>query len=196
MNLNGEYLSLHELEALSFARRGIGIHIHRSVIMINCERISLSDNVRIDAFSILSAGKAIQIGRNVHVGSHCVLTGKETIELGDFSGLSHGVKIYASSDDYSGGAMTNPTVPDPYRTVQHGAVRIGRHAIVGSGTVILPNAEVGEGCAVGALSLVNRALEPWTICSGIPAKCRRRRKKKLLDLEAAWLNNEENSMLD
>jgi acetyltransferase-like isoleucine patch superfamily enzyme len=192
MNMNGEFLPQEDLHKLGLARFGAGVLVHRSVVLINCDQISLGDFVRIDAFSILSAGQKIQVGRNVHIGAHCILTGQESIILDDFSGLSHGVKVYASSDDYSGAAMTNPTVPENYRRVQSAPVHVGRHAIVGSGTVILPGAHIGEGCAVGALSLVNHPIDPWGIYVGIPAKKTGSRSQNILALETEWLGSAGN----
>ncbi|CAN5253355.1 acyltransferase [soil metagenome] len=190
MNLNSEFLPQEALESLGFGRLGVGVLIHPSVILINCGQISLGDFVRIDAFTILSARQTITLGRNVHIGAHCILTGQESIALADFSGLSHGVKIYASSDDFSGTTMTNPTAPQRYRQVESRPVHIGRHAVVGSGTVILPGSEIGEGCAVGAMSLVNSSIDAWDIYAGIPAKKIGVRNRALLELEAQWLSDD------
>lgn len=186
-NLNGEFLEQKELEALDLAELGKGVCVHRSVVLVNCSSISFGDFVRVDAFSIISAGSGVRIGRNVHVGAHCVLVGTANITLGDFSGLSHGVKIYSSSDDYSGAAMTNPTVPEKYRLTHNAGVSVGRHAIIGTGSVILPGCGIGEGVAVGALTLVNRALDPWSIYAGTPVRRIGPRNRNILALEAQLL---------
>jgi len=47
---------------------------------------------------------------------------------------------------------------------------LGKHCIVGSNSVVLPNVKFNEGSSVGALSLVNRDLEAWKLYAGIPAK--------------------------
>ena len=59
---------------------------------------------------------------------------------------------------------------------------IGRHVIVGTGSTILPGVKLGEGCAVGAMSLLNRDAEPWGIYHGIPARRRGERSRELLSL--------------
>lgn len=41
--------------------------------------------------------------------------------------------------------MTNPTMPSKYTGVQRDDVLIGKHAIVGSGSVVLPGVVLGEG---------------------------------------------------
>jgi len=73
--------------------------------------------------------------------------------------------------------LTGPTVPDRYRRPQRGAIKLGRHAIVGAGSVVLPGVELGEGAAVGALSLVSRSLPPWTVSVGVPARPKKERRR-------------------
>ena len=82
------------------------------------------------------------------------------------SGLSHGVKIYTKSDDYSGKFLTNPTVPEEYTSKKTGSVILGKHAIIGSNSIVLPGVTIGEGTAVGALSLVTKSLGEWGVFFG------------------------------
>ena len=64
------------------------------------------------------------------------------------------MSIYSSSDDYSGAAVTNLMAPEAYTNVQRADVYLGRHVIVGSGSVVLPGIKIAEGAATGSLSLV------------------------------------------
>lgn len=127
----------------------------------------------------------MEIGSHVHIAGWCYLSAGEGIRMDDFSGLSQGVRVYSMTDDYSGHHLTNPTVPAKFTGVTRGPVHISRHVVVGSGTVILPNVTIGEGSAVGALSLVTKSLDSWGVYFGCPAKRLRRRSQKLLELEAA-----------
>jgi galactoside O-acetyltransferase len=101
--------------------------------------------------------------------------------------LSSRVSIYSSSDDYSGSTLTNPTVPDSYKDVLHAAVSLGRHVIVGSGSVILPGIRLEEGVAIGALSLVTKNCLAFGVYAGIPAKRIKDRKRDLLELERRFI---------
>lgn len=178
------FLNRRALRRLGFAAIGADVLVSDKVSIHGAPRIMLGDHVRIDDFCVLSAGdEGMRIGSHVHVACHCTLIGKALIELGDFSGLSARVAVYSSSDDYSGAGMTNPTVPMEFRRVTDAPVRIGRHAIVGAGAVILPGVTIGEGAAVGALTLVTRSLEPFMIYSGIPARRVGERARTLLELE-------------
>ena len=108
----------------------------------------------------------VRIGAYVHIGAGCYLAGGGGIIMDDLSTLSQGVKIYSINDDYSGASLTNSTVPSIYKLVKEAPVHLGRHVIVGAGSVVLPGANIAEGSAVGALSLVSQATAPWGIYGG------------------------------
>jgi acetyltransferase-like isoleucine patch superfamily enzyme len=188
------FLDPDALARLGFRQLGRQVSISDRASLIHPERMSIGDQARIDDFCVLSAGTGgIAIGRHVHIGCMCSLLGQEAILLEDFSGLSSRVAIYSSSDDYSGRTMTNPTVPAAFTGVQHGAVRLGRHAIIGAGSVVLPGVTIGEGAAVGALSLVLRDCAPFTTYHGNPAVRIGPRSRRVLELEREFLARGEPS---
>lgn len=178
------FLTEDELEAAGFLFIGRNVRISRLASIHGHSRIKVGDNSRIDDFSVLSAGPGgIDIGRYVHIAVMCSIIGAARIEMQDFSGLSSRVSIYSSSDDYSGAAMTNPTVPSEFTDVDSRPVVIGRHVIVGAGAVILPGSVLGEGVAVAALALVRGNLEDFGIYAGVPCRRVRERSRQLLDHE-------------
>lgn len=173
-----------ELERMGFAALGAEVQVSDRAALYGVSRIALGDHARIDDFCVLSAGEGgIAIGRHVHVAVFCSLIGAGRIELGDFAGLSSRVSIYSSSDDYTGQAMTNPTVPAEFTRVESAPVTLGRHVIVGAGSVLLPGVTLEEGAAVGALSLVSRHCEAFTVYSGVPARRVGPRSRELLEVE-------------
>lgn len=181
-------LSRTAIEQMGFASIGGNVHISDKASFYGTARISLGDNVRIDDFCVLSAGAGgIQIGQHVHVAVYSSLIGAGKITLSDFCNVSSRVAIYSSSDDYSGATMTNPTIPAEYTGVTHADVFLGKHVIVGSGSVILPGVTLHEGVAVGALSLINRDCEAFGIYAGNPAKKLKDRKRDLLEVEQRFL---------
>jgi len=186
------FLDRTSIERLGFRAVGQNVLVSDKASFYNCANISLGDNVRIDDFCILSAGKnGIEIGRHVHVACYSSLIGAGRIRIGDFANISSRVSIYSSSDDYSGATMTNPTVPAQWTGVIHADVEIGRHVIVGCGSVVLPGTTLGEAAAIGALSLVNRDCAPFCIYGGTPARFIKERKRDLLALEQALLGSIE-----
>lgn len=179
------FLSRDAVLAIGFARVGEHVLIDESARFYGAGRISIGSNVRIDAFVVLSAGVGgIVVGDHNHLAVGVVMVGAARIQLGSFVGLSARTTVYSSNDDYLGFALTGPTVPDRFREVETAPVVVGDHAIVGTGAVILPGVTIGEGAAVGALSLVKRDVAPFTIVAGTPARVIGTRRRDLLDLEA------------
>jgi acetyltransferase-like isoleucine patch superfamily enzyme len=172
------------VEAKGFASVGRNVLISDRASFYGAERIAIGNNVRIDDFCVLSAGvDGIAIGNYVHVAVYSSLIGRGRIVLSDFCNISSRVSIYSSSDDYSGATMTNPMVPETFTGVRHDKVTVGRHVIVGCGSVVLPGVTLGDGVAIGALSLVNKDCRAFGIYAGAPAKFVRERKRDLLDAE-------------
>ena len=185
-------LSEDQVSAIGFAEVGKNVQISAKASFYGASRIKIGNNVRIDDFCLLSAGAGgIEIGNYIHVAAYSLLIGAGKIRLSDFSGLSSRVSIYSSSDDYSGGFLTNPTVPSDYTNVSHADVFIGKHVIVGSGSVILPGVTLHNGVAIGALSLINKSCEEFTIYAGNPAKKIKNRKRDLLEVENNFLSSLE-----
>src|SRR5262249_56740139 len=139
------------------------VKIDRSVRIYGAERLEIGDHVRIDAYCVLSCGaEGISIGNHVHLGVYVFLSGAARIEVQDFAGLSGRVSVYSSNDDYSGAVLTGPTVPDDLRNVTDAPVVVGRHAIVGAGSVVLPGVTIGVGAAVASLRLVRQDVDDFT----------------------------------
>lgn len=178
------FLTRDEIDSMGFHSVGENVYLSDRASYYNCKKISIGNNVRIDDFSVLSAGEGgIQIGNYIHIAVYSSLIGAGRIVLKDFSNISSRVSIYSSNDDYSGEYMTNPMVRHELTNVMTGPVTIGKHAIIGSGTVILPGLSIEDGVAVGALSLVTKNCEAFGVYLGVPAKKIKERKRKLLDLE-------------
>lgn len=187
--LNPGFYDENDLRSCGFRSIGKNVRIAKNCTVVGAENIEIGSNVRIDGYCSVFAAEpgTLRIGSHVHVGSYCLLSAGDGIVLEDFSGLSQGVRIYSRTDDYSGEYLTNPTVPPKYTGGVHGPVVISRHVIIGSGSVVLPNVTIGEGSAVGAMSLVTKSLEPWGIFFGCPAKRIKSRSNQLLRLEQALL---------
>lgn len=183
---NPGYVGTDELRSYGFGSVGENVCIGRNCTIIGYERIRIGSNVRIDGPStiVVGAQSELIIGSFVHISAGAHLAASCPMEFSDFSGLSQGVRIFTATDDYSGATLTNPTVPKEYKAVTTGPVRLGRHVIVGVGSVILPNVTIGDGSSVGAMSLVTKSLPKWSVCVGIPCRRVKDRAKDLLALEA------------
>ncbi len=186
---NPGYFNSEDLIKMGFGKVGNNVQIAKNSTIVGIKNIFLGDDIRIDGYTtIIAANKGkLYIGNNVHIGGYALLSCGDDIVMSDFSGISHGVRIYTSNDDFSGESLTNPTIPKKFTNVKKGKVTLGKHVIVGSGSVILPGVNIGDGSCVGALSLVTNSLEEWGIYFGSPLKRIKKRSQELLKLEKLYL---------
>ena len=183
-------LDRRSIEAIGFRSVGQDVQISDRASFYGAERIELSDHIRIDDFCVISAGAGgVYVGRHVHIAVATTLIGTGKITISDFCNFSSRVAIYSSSDDYSGAKMTNPLIPSEYSGVNHADVALGKHVIVGCGSVILPGVVIEDGVAIGALSLVTKHCIEFGIYAGVPARRIKERKRDLLKLEEIFLKS-------
>lgn len=180
------FYTKEEISEIGFASVGENVLISKKASIYSPHKISIGNSVRIDDFCILS-GK-ISLGNYIHIAAFSAFFGGECgIKVYDYSNISSKNCIYAISDDYSGDTMTNPMIPDKYKRIQSEEVVIYKHVIIGSGCVVLPGVVLGEGSSFGAMTLINKSSEPWSINAGIPVKKIKDRSKKLLELEKQFM---------
>jgi dTDP-4-amino-4,6-dideoxy-D-glucose acyltransferase len=187
------------VDARSLAACGNRVTIDPSVRLFgDPAKLQIGDDVRIDSLCLISIGdQGIRIGRNVHIAAGCFIYGfGGRVTLEDFSGLSARVTIYTASDDYRTGCLTNPTVDAAFRNLDRGPVRLEKHAIVGAGSVILPNTTIGFGAAVGALTVIRKNVDPGSIVVGNPSRVipGKRDLEKLRLLEREYLSGRQDGM--
>ncbi|WP_104731173.1 acyltransferase [Helicobacter muridarum] len=190
------FYTKEELLTLGLSSVGDNVLISKKASIYSPQTISIASNVRIDDFVILS-GK-IEIANFVHIGAFSALIGgMEGIVIEDFVGISIGCKIFASSDDFSGGSLSNPMIPNEFKNVCSAKVVLQRHSLLGSGSVILPTSKgLAQGVSVGALSLVMRPNKPFGIYFGSPAKRIMERDKNILLLEEEFLKTKALNLSD
>lgn len=114
----------------------------------------------------LFIGKDCEIGDNVHIvaygkvriGDNCLMASKIFI-----SDTNHG--------DYSKeGQDSSPDTAPNKRPLVSGEVTIGNNVWIGENVCILPNVNIGDGCIIGANSVVNKDIQDNSIAAGSPAK--------------------------
>lgn len=155
------YYSELQLKKLGFKKVGKNVRISNSCKFYSFKG-EVGNNTRVDDYSIFKG--QIYIGNNVHISSFCHLAavgGK--IIIGDLTGISNKVSIYAVTDDFIGDFLTNPTVSEKFKNVTKGEVTIGKNVSIGSHCLILPNVRIGNSCSLGAMSLINKDLKSGQI---------------------------------
>lgn len=168
-----------ELKGLGLKAYGDNVLISRNAKFYGAGNISIGNNVRIDDFCILSGH--ITIGSNIHIGAYVALYGADGIILEDYTGISARSTIYSAMDDFSGDHLIGPIHPEGTTKVAGGPVTLRRYSQLGAHCLIFPKVEIGEGCIIGACSMVRHNTEAWTIYVGMPAQKLKERSRGLLN---------------
>jgi acetyltransferase-like isoleucine patch superfamily enzyme len=125
---------------------------HHVVVREECR---IGDDVSVWSNTVVDYG--CRLGDRVKVHSNCYLA--QYTELLDDAFLAPGVTI--ANDLYPGSADSAAVMSGPL---------IGRGAQIGVNVTLLPFVRIGDGCLVGAGSVVTRDLPPGTVAFGNPAR--------------------------
>jgi acetyltransferase-like isoleucine patch superfamily enzyme len=176
---------------------GRGVIFGRNLVIRHPDKISLGNGVVIDDYALLDArgggengieigdrtlihrGSVVQakagpvrIGAETNVGAGSVIVSMGGTYIGDRVGIGGGCYI-------SGGSFGIATKDGSLRDQQKytkGPVRLDDKVWLGMRVTVLDGVHVGEGCIVGAGSLVTRDLPPYSVAAGHPAEIRGRRE--------------------
>ena len=124
-------------------------------------------------------GPNIEVGNDVFINRDVYIDSKGGVILGNFVGLTEGVKIFTHTHSES-----------VHSERSYGRVIIKDFAKIYANSLILPGVTVGEQAIVAANSLVAKDVAPNMVAGGIPAKVIRERKtdgKVGKELNHIWL---------
>ena len=118
----------------------------------------------------LTIGTAARLSDYVHIA--CL----DRIAIGDH--LLCGSRVLISDHThgrYAGPKASDPAIPPAQRPLSSAApVRVGSNVWLGEGVSVLAGADIGDGCIIGANSVVTGPVPPCTIAVGAPARPVRR----------------------
>jgi acetyltransferase-like isoleucine patch superfamily enzyme len=159
--MESPYFTREELLAFGFSRVGDPVWISRKCSFYAI-RGALGDHVRMDDFCVVKG--EVSLGSYIHVAGFCSLSGVAApLLLEDCCSVGNRVSIYTGSDDFHADALAGNTVPASMVHTLTGRVRLGRGALVGAHSVVMPGVDVGDGAAVGAQCVVTKSVPPGTI---------------------------------
>ncbi len=120
--------------------------------------------------------KRLIIGRNVKLGDNVHLVAGQRVVIGE--GCLFASNVFVSDTDHGSyrgdGQDSSPDTPPDARPLLCRPVEIGRNVWVGEGACILPGAKIGDGCVIGAHSVVKGAIPDGCVAAGCPARVVRR----------------------
>jgi len=169
-----------ELQDMGFKSIGKGCMISRKASFYGVGKMSIGNNVRIDDFCLMSG--SITLGNNIHISAYVALYGSEGIEFENYTGISSRSTIYSAMDDFSGDYLVGPIHPEEKTHLVGGKVTVKAFTQIGANVLVFPNLTIGEGCVVGACSMVRKDLDPWGIYYGLPVLRVKNRKQGMKSL--------------
>jgi acetyltransferase-like isoleucine patch superfamily enzyme len=106
------------------------------------------------------APKGFKIGLNSCINRQCLLDTRGGIEIGNHVTIGPRVVIMTADHDILSSQFKGRRRP----------VKIHNFAFIGTGAILLPGIEIGEGSVVAAGAVITKDTEPYTIYGGTPAK--------------------------
>ena len=126
-----------------------------------------------------------RIGKNARISPSVRVWAPWNLVVGDEVAIAHDVDCYcvdrltigdhATVSQYSFLCTASHDISDPHMGLITAPIQIGSQSWVCAGVFVSPGVTIGEGAVVGAMSVVTRDVEPWTVVAGNPAKYRRTR---------------------
>lgn len=107
----------------------------------------------------------ISVGNRVFVGRDTIVTGRTRIVIGDDTLIGPHVIINSGNHVFADHARL--VSAQGYDAKE---ILIGRDVWVGAAVVILAGSTLGDGCIVGAGSVVRGVWEPYSVVAGVPAR--------------------------
>jgi acetyltransferase-like isoleucine patch superfamily enzyme len=133
-------------------------------------RIVIGPDTVIDSFvKIKPTGGSgdVIIGAGCHLNSGTVFYSGNGIRLGDGVLVAANCTLAPVNHEYR---KRSETIVAQRFGPSRGGIDIGSDSWLGAGCVVLDGATVGEGCVIGALSLVRGVLPAYSVCVGRPAR--------------------------
>lgn len=103
--------------------------------------------------------------------------GETKLSIGSFCSISEEVAILLGGEHRTDWVSTYPFNvvfaaghPTPGHPATKGDIAIGNDVWIGRGAVILSGVTIGDGAVIAAQSVVTKAVEPYTIVGGNPAR--------------------------
>jgi len=123
----------------------------------------------------------------VHVYPSARIWAPWNLEIGDESGVADGVTLYSQGRITLGKRVVvsqgsylcagTHDFEQPGFPLITAPIVIHDHVWIAAQAFVHPGVTIGEGCVVGARSVVTKDLPAWMVCSGFPAKPLRERKR-------------------
>ncbi|MEP6803990.1 MAG: acyltransferase [Flavobacterium sp.] len=158
-------LELQDFNKSNFKFRGSNVSIKYNCSLLNCESISLYNNVKLNLGVVLQPGYwEISVGENSIINQYSCIYGHALI----------GENVMIAPHVMLAGGYHNSSKTDIPMMLQgdgsKGPIVIEDDVWIGANSVIMDGVTIGKGSIVGAGSVVTKNVQPYEIVFGNPAK--------------------------
>lgn len=115
--------------------------------------------------SLMAVGKGLVIGAYSSMGNDCFIGAAGGVVIGEHVAMGQNVRFHSENHNYA-----NPDIPIHEQGVTNKGIVIGNDCWVGAGVVFLDGVHVGDGCVIGANSVVTKDIPSMTVAAGAPAR--------------------------
>jgi acetyltransferase-like isoleucine patch superfamily enzyme len=164
---------------LRFVLRPISVHYtcmisrRAEISIINGGSVSIGPRTRIHQSAMLLTYKGdIRIGANCSVNPYAILYGEGGLIIGDGVRIAAHTVIIPSNHNFK-----DPDVPIFRQGHTQKGVVIGDDVWIGTHCTILDGVTVGNGCVIGAGSVVTKSIPEYSVVAGVPARVLYNRKQ-------------------
>jgi maltose O-acetyltransferase len=120
---------------------GANVRLRMPVTIYHPEQLTLGSQIDIGEYTHIRASGGITIGSRVLIAASVVISSRE-----------------------------HPTPLPRFAVTVDAPIDIADDVWIGAGAVILPGVTIGRGAIVGAGAVVTRAVAPFTVVGGVPAR--------------------------
>lgn len=129
-------------------------------------------------FDLDGEGVSLTFGENCKLNDRVHIVAHESVSIGDNVLMASNIFISDTSHGSFKGGPSRPDEAPDVRALATNPVSIGDNVWIGEGACIMPGVSVGDGCTVGANSVVTNSVPANTVVAGVPARAVRRWKEK------------------
>ena len=156
-----------------FGSYGKDVYIESGVVINRPRFVHVGDHVRIKRNTSInlhpkdkkSKEILLFIGNGVIISESCFISACNRIIIEENVGISPNVMIIDSSR--KPGPIDRPSKE---QDLEIGFVHIGADSWIAYNACIMPNVTIGRHCIIGALSVVNNDIPPYSVAVGSPAE--------------------------
>lgn len=102
----------------------------------------------------------LELGERACIGNGAEVYNPSPVRIGDYAVVSQGAYLCGASHNYRDWDF--PLLSKP--------ITIGRHAWVAARAIVHLGVQIGDGCVIGAGSVVTKNMPPWSVCAGNPCR--------------------------